>query len=37
MATSQIFSVLSRLPLSTLPPSGEKEQELTQSECPLIL
>ena len=35
MATSQIFSVSSQLPLSTLAPSGEKEQELTELECPL--
>ena len=35
MAASQILSVLSWLPLSTLAPSGEKEQELTQLECPL--
>ena len=35
MATSQILSVLSQLPLSTLAPSGEKEQELTHLECPL--
>ena len=35
MAASQIFSVQSKLPLSTLAPSGEKEQEDTQLECPL--
>ena len=35
MATSQILSVLSQLPLSTLAPSGEKEQEVTGLECPL--
>ena len=35
MATSQIFSVSSKLPLSTLAPSGEKEQEVTSLECPL--
>ena len=29
VAASQILSVLSMLPLSTLPPSGEKEQEVT--------
>ena len=35
VATSQILSVLSSLPLSTLAPSGEKEQEITSLECPL--
>ena len=29
------MSVLSSLPLSTLAPSGEKEQEITSLECPL--
>ena len=35
MAASHILSVLSSLPLSTLPPSGEKEQAFTSPECPL--
>ena len=35
MAASQILSVLSQLPLSTLAPSGEKEQAFTSPECPL--
>ena len=35
MAASQILSVLSSLPLSTLAPSGEKEQDITRLECPL--
>ena len=35
VAASQILSVLSLLPLSTLAPSGEKEQEVTVLECPL--
>ena len=35
MATSQILSVSSQLPLSTLAPSGEKAQEVTPSECQL--
>ena len=35
MAASQILSVLSALPLSTLAPSGEKQQALTHKECPL--
>ena len=35
VVASQILSVLSSLPLSTLPPSGEKQQAFTQLECPL--
>ena len=35
VAASQILSVSSSLPLSTLAPSGEKEQEVTSRECPL--
>ena len=35
VAASQILSVLSSLPLTTLAPSGEKEQEVTRLECPL--
>ena len=35
MAAPQILSVSSLLPLSTLAPSGEKQQALTQPECPL--
>ena len=35
VSASQILSVLSQLPLSTLLPSGEKEQEVTMLECPL--
>ena len=35
VAASQILSVSSKLPLSTLAPSGEKEQEVTSLECPL--
>ena len=35
VAASQILSVLSSLPLSTLAPSGEKQQEVTNLECPL--
>ena len=35
VAGSQIFSVLSRLPLTSALPSEEKAQQNTQSECPL--
>ena len=35
MAASQILSVVSSLPLTTLAPSGEKEQAFTHLECPL--
>ena len=35
MVVSQILSVLSKLPLSTLAPSGEKVHAHTSPECPL--
>ena len=37
VAACQILSVMSQLPLSTLAPSGEKEQEATSPECPLMV